>query len=369
MKERIAKFHNQKGGKPEIEASQVFVGSGTKPLLFSLQMVLDCDLLLPSPSWSSYSPQASLLNKKTHWIQTNFKENWKLTPKLLGSFLENHKTQFSENGKYVPPLLIINSPSNPIGNVYEEAELRELSKVLRENRVLVVSDEIYSDLYFGGKQGDECEGECASIQKEYGEGTIISNGISKFVGGGGYRVGYLILPKQLSLLAKVLSNVYSETHSVVSAPIQFATISCYENYDIIKETYLKHCRRVLKVISKKMYSIFTEAGISTLKCEGGFYFFLDFSNFEEKLRGRGVEDSFQLCNSLLEEALVATLPGANFGRPRQQLCLRLSFVDFDGRNVLHLLRSNPNASEQQILHLTQRCTIGAEKIVNWLKKN
>ena len=126
LRESIAQYHSKKN-KYLYDAEDILVGPGSKELIFQTQLVSKGDLILPSPSWVSYEPQANIISKKIHWITTTAKENWHLTPKALE---ETCKTIMDKS-----KLLILNSPNNPSGTIHPD--LIGLSKVAKENNLII----------------------------------------------------------------------------------------------------------------------------------------------------------------------------------------------------------------------------------------
>ena len=185
----------------------------------------------------------------------------------------------------------------------------------------MLSDEIYGELNF--------EGNHVSIAKFYPEGTIISSGLSKWCGAGGWRLGTFTFPSSLSWLLDAMASVASETFTSTSAPIQYAAVCAFSG-GISIERYLWNSRKILKSLGLLIHKKLAAAGISTPKPEGGFYLFCNFKKHATKLKKRGITTSNDLVQKLLEETGVALLPGSVFGRPEEELTTRLAYVDFDG---------------------------------------
>lgn len=315
LREAVATYHkrvNQITSSPEL----VMIGPGSKELLFILQLVLDCDLWIPAPSWVSYAPQAQIIGKPVHWLQTAEKNGWRLMPEEL----ERHAKDSQK-----PALLILNYPNNPIGNTYSADHLKALAIVCQKYGIIVLSDEIYGELHV--------EGNHHSIAQFYPEGTIVSAGLSKWCGAGGWRLGTFSFPASFSPILKAMCAVASETFTSVSAPIQYAAIRAYKGGEDI-EQYLHQSRRVLKALGNHISGMLLEANISHPYPEGGFYLFINFEAHRTPLAEQGITESATLCDRILEETGVAMLPGSNFGRPQKELTARLAFVNFDGENAL-----------------------------------
>ena len=158
---------------------QVMVGPGSKELMFLLHICFNGKILLPTPSWVSYKPQAIIAENKYQWIKTKAENLWFPTADdIEKAVLNNEKT---EN------LLILNSPNNPSGQVCQNLE--DLSKVILKYNITVLSDEIYSELTFQNKYN--------SLAKFCPNNVIISNGLSKWCGAGGWRLGFFAVPPKL----------------------------------------------------------------------------------------------------------------------------------------------------------------------------
>jgi aspartate aminotransferase len=295
----------------------VLVGPGTKELMFLLQLVYNGDLVLPSPSWVSYAPQAQIIGRQQRWLPTRAEDGYKVTPWSLEALCRQDPNR--------PRLLIVNYPGNPTGVSYEADELESIAEVARKYQVLVLSDEIYSGLRFDGRH--------VSIARFYPEGTIVSNGISKWCGAGGWRLGALVFPQELEWLLESMAALASETFTSVSAPIQHAAIQGFRE-DPEMERYLVGSRRVLAAIADHACQRLRDAGAELPRPSGAFYQFPSFEPLRDRLARRGILDGAQMCERLMDDTGVAILPGVCFGRQPGELSARLALVDFDGRSAL-----------------------------------
>jgi aspartate aminotransferase len=316
LRETVAEFLQRRHGI-ERARRQVLVGPGSKELIFLAQLAYAGELLVPSPSWVSYAPQARIIGRRVTWLNTELAREWKLQPDVLDAHCRSNPG--------MPRLLILNFPNNPTGVVCDDTELAELADVARRHQILVVSDEIYADLDHGGRK--------SSIAHYYPEGTVVSTGLSKWCGAGGWRLGVFSFPAELEWLCSAMAAIASETYTSVSTPVQYAAIEAFRGSAGI-ESYLESCRSILGVLGREAAARLERADCRLARVGGGFYLFPDFTAHGERLRARGVRDSTTLCDRLLEDAGVATLPGAAFGRPRDELTLRLAYVNFDGAVAL-----------------------------------
>lgn len=318
LREAVADFQRRNHGA-DADAANVIIGPGSKELMFLLQLVFYGELLLPTPCWVSYAPQALIIGRKISMIPTSYDSRWHITADQLERHLD------SEQDSYRPRILVLNYPGNPDGCTLSSGELQQLAEVARKYEVILLSDEIYGQLNHDGAH--------ISVARYYPEGTIVSSGLSKWCGAGGWRLGTFTFPRDLDWLREKMVAVASETYTSVCAPIQFAAVRAFKGgVDI--ERYLWHVRRILKTLGNECASILCGSGLRVHPPAGAFYLFLDFSPFAEPLRERGITTSDTLCERLLIETGVAILPGSSFGRPPGELTARMAYVDFDGARAL-----------------------------------
>lgn len=337
LRAAAAEFHQRWHGLPAT-AEDVLIGPGSKELLFLAQLVYQADLILPAPSWVSYEPQARLLGLDVHWAPTRGEDGWRLTPDGL-----EHICQATAGR---PRALILNYPNNPTGLSYDAEQLEALAHVARRHRLLVVADEIYGDLHHTGEH--------VSIARFYPEGAIVSGGLSKWLGAGGWRLGTFCFPTNLRWLLDAMACVASETFSCVAAPIQHAAVTAFERGQEI-ERYLIQSRRILRALGRTVSQRLRAAGAGAPAPDGAFYLYPDFTPHAERLRARGLTTSAALCERLLDDTGVALLPGSDFGRPATELACRLAYVDFDGAECLLAAERVPLEEELDEKFLIEHC--------------
>jgi len=318
LRESVAAFQQERH-KLTYTPEDIVIGPGSKELLFLLQMVYQGELLLPSPSWVSYEPQARMLGLPVKWLATlGPSYAWQLDLDAL----ERHCQSIASR----PRLLLINYPNNPTGTSPSEEHLASLAAICRRYGLLVVTDEIYGELHHRGMH--------VSLARDYPEGTIITSGLSKWCAAGGWRVGTISFPKAFRPLLKRVCAAASETFSAVNAPAQYAAVAAYSGGPVI-DRFLNDSRRVLSAIGNWCCDELNAAGVPTAKPDGGFYLFPRFLTKDVEMT------SAELCDQLLRNAGVSMLPGSHFGRPASELTCRLAYVDFDGTRAL----ANANAIE------------------------
>ncbi|TYB34885.1 MAG: pyridoxal phosphate-dependent aminotransferase, partial [Flexistipes sinusarabici] len=322
----------------EYSSENILVGPGSKELMFIIQLVYYGDLIIPTPSWVSYAPQAHIVGRHVYWLSTKKENRWLLTSEELDRHCSQDPTR--------PRLLILNYPNNPTGMSYSREELKGLAQVAEKYKVLILSDEIYGELNFNGNH--------TSIAKYYPEGTIISSGLSKWCGAGGWRLGTFIFPENLKWLLEGMSAVASETFTSTSAPIQYAGVRAFKGGMKI-ERYLCQSRRVLKSLADSVYQRLYYAGADVSKPDGAFYMFPDFSKYKDSFRKKGVTNSREFCEKLLNETGVAILPGSAFGRPENEFTTRIAYVDFDGSRALAAAEQIPFEQEIDERFLEHYC--------------
>lgn len=327
LREAVAAYHRRLHGI-ERTAGDVLIGPGSKELMFILQLVYYGDLVIPTPSWVSYAPQAQIVGRQIRWVPTRLENDWRLMPEELDRVCKEDPSR--------PRIVILNYPSNPTGSSYTLDELKALAKVARKYKVILLSDEIYGELHHRGQH--------VSIARFYPEGTIISGGLSKWCGAGGWRLGTFVFPQSLRWLLDAMAVVASETFTSTSAPIQYAAVRAFQG-GMEMEQYLSQSRRILRHLGRYVWKRLKSVGAIVAEPVGGFYLFPDFGPLRETLAARGISDSAMLSERLLEETGVATLPGVEFGRPREELTLRLAYVDFDGARTLVAAQQMPHDKE------------------------
>ena len=343
LREVVAKYHSKKN-LYNYSKDNVIIGPGSKELIFQCQMVTEMPLLLPKPSWVSYEPQAKILKKDVNWIDTSKNTNWHLSANALRDYCKNNKYKYQ--------LLILNSPNNPTGTNNEDLE--ELSKICKENNIIVISDEIYTELDFNGNYH--------SISHFYPEGTIISSGLSKWCGAGGWRLGTLIFPKELKLIHDSVRSLASETFTSVSAPIQYAAVKAYtEDHS----EYLNNSRIILKKVADFVYDQLSEIGIECIRPQGGFYILCDFSKIIK--HNNIINNATTLCEQVLQNTGFAMLPGKNFGIEDEKLITRMAFVDFDGNKALSFMKDNNSIKDDDFHELFPKINEGILNLKSWLK--
>ena len=336
LRDAVAKYTSVKKNF-NYKSENVIIGPGSKELMFLLHIIFDGEIILPAPSWVSYAPQAILGRNKFKILQTKAENNWFPTAKEIEELILKEK-----NKNY---LLFINSPNNPSGQICENLE--EIAEVANKYNLIILSDEIYSELSF--------EKNYKSISNYCPEKTIVSTGLSKWCGAGGWRLGYFIVPNSLNKLKDMINVLASETFSAVSAPIQFAAIKAYENDH---SDYINKSRNILKAVGNYVYENLKSNKVLINKPQGGFYLMPEFLN-------KKFNSSAEMCDDILNKTGVALLPGSDFGFEQNRMLARLSFTDFDGKKFMEKIEDEIIIDDILINELAPKIVEGVDKLKKW----
>jgi aspartate aminotransferase len=327
LREAIAGF-NWRMHKVDDLPEDILIGPGSKELIFLLQLVYYGDLIIPTPSWVSYAPQAQIIGRHVYWVPTTHDNDLRMSPDMLEEICRQDPDK--------PRIAILNYPANPTGVTYPIERLKRLAEVASKYNVILVSDEIYGLMHHNNQH--------VSVARFYPEGTIISNGLSKWCGAGGWRLGFFSFPSGLRWLHNAMATVASETFTATSAPIQYAAVTAFEGGPFMDD-YLVRVRKILKTILKYIEIRFDKLHISYPSAHGAFYIFPDFGFYREKFLEMDILTSKQLCSRILDDTGVAMLPGSDFGRDPGEFSVRIAYVDFNGKEVL--LASDELFSEEK----------------------
>ena len=334
---RSAIADNLNNNNNNFNKEDIVIGPGTKELMFLTQIAFKGEVMLPAPSWVSYQPQAFIAKNKVHWIQTTSDSNWFPTAELL----ENKIKKIKEKNL----LLFVNSPNNPAGTVCKN--FQEIAEIAKKYKLIILSDEIYSRLTFGEQY--------KSISNYYPEGTIVSSGLSKWCGAGGWRLGFFAIPNQLKEFKESLKILCSESFTSVSAPIQYAAIEAYKNDH---SDYLSAVKKILSFIGKYVYENLKSNVININEPEGGFYLFPEFTNSK-------FSSSSEMCKDILNKTGVALLPGSDFGLDSSKMLARLSYTDFNGAEFLKNTLGSKKLDDADLKKYAPNIVNGISALKDW----
>lgn len=245
------------------------------------------EVIIPAPYWVSYPEMVKLAGGTPVYVKATDAADFKVTVQQLESVC-TPKTK----------LLILTSPSNPTGAVYSAQELKEIMDFAIARDILVMSDEIYSTLVYDGVEAISP----ASLSEEAKEHTIVVSGFSKAFSMTGWRLGTLCAP---DAIAKAVANLQSQTSSNATSFAQYGALAAMENEALadaaVAEMKKSFDRRRLMLLE----GLNAIDGVFCRRAQGAFYLFPNISSF-------GMA-SVDFCAKLLEEKLVAVVPGSAFG--------------------------------------------------------
>ncbi|MBU8784865.1 pyridoxal phosphate-dependent aminotransferase [Bacillus glycinifermentans] len=301
LKESIAeKFKRDQG--IEFSQSEIIVCTGAKHALYTLfQVLLDegDEVIIPTPYWVSYPEQVKLAGGRPVFVEGLEENSFKISPEQLEQALTD-KTK----------AVIINSPSNPTGMMYSEEELKALGDVCLRNDILIVSDEIYEKLIYGGGKHVSI----AQLSPELKRQTIIINGVSKSHSMTGWRIGYAAGNEAI---IKAMTNLASHSTSNPTSVAQYGAIAAYNG----SQEPVEEMKKAFEERLNKVYELLLEIpGLTCLKPEGAFYLF---PNAKKAAEACGYKTVDEFAEALLEEEKVAIVPGSGFGAPDN---IRLSYA-------------------------------------------
>ena len=317
----------------------IVITPGSKEAMLLLHVAFNGEIILSAPSWVSYEPQAIIGRNKVHWIQTSRENNWFPTAKQLENKIKSIKKKNL--------IFILNSPNNPSGTICKN--LKELAAVAKKYNLIVLSDEIYTDLTFCNKY--------ESISQYYPERTFISGGLSKWCGAGGWRVGFFAVPDKLSELLENIKTLASESYSTVNSPAQFAAVEAYSG-DFSE--YKAKTLNILRSVGHYVYNNLKSNKVLINPPQGAFYLMPEFPNKKYK-------NSTELCESILDETGVAMLPASDFGFDPKKMLTRLCYIDFDGDEFLKAEIGVKIIDDKIIEKYAPNVVEGVKKLSNWAK--
>ena len=314
LKEAICeKF--KRDNKIQYKPSQIVVSTGAKQSIANVCMVLlnpGDEVLLPAPYWVSYSAIATLAEAKSVLIPSTIDTDFKITPAQLEAAI-TPKTK----------LIMFNSPNNPSGTIYTEAEYRALGKVLEKHPdIYILSDEIYEHINYGTPHFS-----IAAIPELY-DRTITVNGVAKAFAMTGWRIGYIGAPHWI---AKACNKMQGQITSGANCIAQRATIAAV-SAPVSKIQYMVDEFAVRRELIINLLSEIP--GIKLNQPQGAFYVFPDVSYyFGKTLDGVTINNATDFALFLLEKAHVATVTGEAFGNSN---CIRISYAasESDIRNAI-----------------------------------
>lgn len=287
-------------------ASEVGLTSGAKQALYNAAMVLlnpGDEVIIPQPYWVTFPAQVELCGATPVFVDTRDDEYRLRAARIKQALTPKTKA------------IIINSPNNPTGTLYEAAELEKIAGLALERGLWIVFDECYASLVRDGHR----HANIVELVPELKEQTIIVNSFSKSHALTGWRLGYTAAP---SAVIKAMENLQGHTTSNPNSIAQYAVEAALKSED---GSYIAAVNQRLQQRLTLANSLIAEmCGVHAAPAEGAFYVFLNVAfTFGKTFEGESIRDVDRLCELLLSKANVAVVPGSAFGDPSG---IRLSYA-------------------------------------------
>lgn len=343
LRSAISKYNKHHFGM-DVDPERIYVGPGTKELIFNLLEILHGTVILPTPAWLGYLPQIRFLKKNYHMLPT--RANKKISPNDLRKLA----LRLQDRQK----ILILNNPNNPTGLLYDRLELEEIADVCREQNITVISDEIYALTTYDFSK-------FVSMGKIYPEGTFVTNGLSKSHAAGGYRLGYVVFPQHAVDLKVQFKKILATEYTAVSTPIQYAAVAGFEISDEMNE-YFDVTRSIHQIMGDYAYhALVAIDGVKATKPDATFYLLADFNTFAPDLQKAKITTSQKLSESLMVHPYhTAIVGGDSLVLERTDFSARIAYVDYDGTKVYQKYIENKPKSHSE---KTQFVKNNAPKVV------
>lgn len=288
---RLKEDHNL-----EYEKSEIIASVGAKHTLYNVTQVLfdsGDEVIVPAPYWVSYPEQIRLAEATPVILDTKESEGFKITPDSLSKHINSNTKA-----------LILNYPSNPTGATYNEEELRAIVDVAMNAGLIIISDEIYEKIIYGGIKHIPV----AALGEEIKKATILVNGVSKTYSMTGWRIGYAAGDKGV---ISAMSKLQGQSTSNPTSISQWAAIAAFTGDHKIIEDRTKEFEQRKNYIVEKLNDI---PEINCFDPQGAFYVFPNVSGcYSKEYDGKVIKNSLDFTEFILDEAKVAVVPGVAFG--------------------------------------------------------
>ena len=317
----------------DVDPARIYVGPGTKELIYNLLEILHGTVILPTPAWLGYLPQIRFLKKNYHMLPTG------VDKKINPQDLEKLSLRLHDRQK----ILIFNNPNNPTGLVYSKKEMESIVKVCREQNIIVISDEIYAQTTYEFEK-------FVSMGKIYPEGTFVTNGLSKSHAAGGYRLGYVIFPQHALDVRRQFKKILATEYTAVSTPIQHAAIAGFQVSREMDE-YFQITRKIHELMGEYVYEKLREIpGVTSTKPQATFYLLADFNQFSPEFNASKITSSQKFSETLIQHPYhTAIVGGDSLVLERTDFSARMAFVDYDGKNAFeHYLDNAPKTKSDKL---------------------
>ncbi len=290
LREAVAEVYSKEYGV-NFSVEEVIISCGAKHSIYNVLQVLlnnGDEVIIPEPYWVSYPVMVKLAGGVPVFVESSFEDEYRVRAEKI-------KNKITSKTKAI----ILNSPSNPSGMLIPKDELEKLVKIIAENDIYVISDDIYHKLIYEKEFYN-----LLMVDNSLKENVIIINGVSKTYSMTGWRIGFTIAQKDI---ISAINKIQSQSTSNPTSISQYAALEAItgDQSSVIKmrETFRKRREIAVKMINDI-------SGIKCLNPEGTFYLFPDIN---EVIRKSNLKDSVEFCSKLLENSRVAVVPGSAFG--------------------------------------------------------
>ncbi|MBC8346201.1 MAG: pyridoxal phosphate-dependent aminotransferase [Candidatus Marinimicrobia bacterium] len=333
LRQQVSKFYNQHFNLTSNE-NQIIVGVGSKSLLYAVIHSLPGDVILPVPAWVSYKDHAELNNRQVITFDLDRGNGFQVSIDALAKA----RAQATPG----PCMLVLTNPNNPTGTILSKENIKAVAEYCRKNDIVILSDEIYSLLTHDGFTH-------TTPAQYYPEGTVVLGGLSKILSLGGWRMGVAVVPEGEigNQIIDGFRHIAGSIWSCVPAPIQYASITAYEDSSEIKN-YIHTCGAMHQIRTQYLYNQMADMGIPCASPQGAFYLYPNFMPWAESLKSKGVHSDHELSLHLLEKYEIAVLGGSEFLDNPDQYAVRLatSYIDAESdeaaATLVRAYQQNPN---------------------------
>ena len=296
----------EKDNNLKYNPNQIIVSTGAKQCLADVFMAIlnpGDEVIVPTPYWVSYPELIKLADGTPVFVEANEKAGYKYT-------IEDLEKVVSDKTK----ALVLNSPNNPTGTIYQKEELEVIAEFAKKHDILIISDEMYEKLIYDGEKHISI----ASLSQDAYERTVVINGVSKAYAMTGWRIGYAAAKEEIiKLMVSVQSHVTSNPNSIA----QYASVEALNGPtdELVKMIAEFDNRR--KFMVKRIGEM---EGLDIIYPKGAFYLMINVSSvYGKAINGKTINSSLDFSAELLEEEKVAVIPGAAFGLDK---FIRLSYA-------------------------------------------
>ena len=280
----------------EVSAAEVMVSAGAKQVIHhAFHALLDAgdEVVLPAPCWVSYAEIAKLAGAVPVPVLGRAEDGFLVSPDAIARAITP-----------ATRMIVLCSPSNPTGAIYDEATLRAITSLVLKHDLWLLTDDIYRGLCYGGRR---CV-QPATFSPAVRERTIIVDGVSKTFAMTGWRIGFALAPTHV---IEAMATLQGQSTTNAAAVSQAAALAAIEGpTDELEAMRLEFDKRRKYMVA----ALRAMPGVTCIEPQGAFYAFPDVSAFLGKISPQGlrIEDDLALCQYLIEDAKVAVVPGSAF---------------------------------------------------------